>query len=58
MKVGELVGVGDVVAVGVGVTVVAGQVLASSRYWTCGWPSSVITTAEAAVSCAPGSVAT
>jgi len=56
VEVGEAVGV--VVAVGVGVTVVAGQVLASSTYWTCGWPSSVITMAEACMSCAPGLVAT
>jgi hypothetical protein len=36
----------------------AGQVLASSRYWTCVWPASVMTVADACVSCAPGTVAT
>jgi hypothetical protein len=48
---------GGVVLVG-GPDVVAGQVLASSRYWTCAWPFSVITMAAAPTSCAPGSVAT
>jgi hypothetical protein len=48
------------VAVGVlgGVAACAGHVSASSRYWICGWPDSVITVAEACVSCAPGVVAT
>jgi hypothetical protein len=36
----------------------AGQVSASSRYWTCVWPASVVTVADACVSCAPGTVAT
>jgi hypothetical protein len=42
----------------VGVAAPAGQVSASSRFWTCAWLSSVITVAEACVSCAPGKVAT
>jgi hypothetical protein len=48
------------VGVGVlgGVVACAGHVSASSRYWICGWPASVITVAEACVSCAPGVVAT
>jgi hypothetical protein len=54
------VGFGEAVPVGKlnGAGVDAGQVLASSRYWTCGWPSSVLTSADAAVSFAPGQVAT
>lgn len=36
----------------------AGQVLASSRNWTTGWPLAVTTSAPAATSCAPGNVAT
>ena len=41
-----------------GACVCAGQVLASSRYWTCVWPFSVTATADASVSAAPGTVAT
>jgi hypothetical protein len=54
------VGFGEAVPVGRlnGAGVDAGHVLASSRCWTCGWPSSVFTTAAACVSCAPGKVAT
>jgi hypothetical protein len=43
---------------GVAVAAPAGQVLASSRLWTCAWLSSVMTVADACVSCAPGKVAT
>jgi hypothetical protein len=49
VAVGELDGVG---------VAPAGQVSASSRFLTCAWLSSVITVAEACVSCAPGKVAT
>jgi hypothetical protein len=61
---GEGVAVGVLVAVGGGDAVCAppvacaGQVSASSRYWTWVWPASVITVAEACVNCAPGRVAT
>ena len=36
----------------------AGQVLASSRNWTCAWPLTVTTIAAALTNCAPGNVAT
>jgi len=36
----------------------AGQVLASSRNWACGWPLSVTTIAAALTNCAPGNVTT
>ena len=55
---GVAVGEPDVVGVAVAVAAVAGQVSASSRFCTCGSPSSVSTVADAWVSCAPGNVAT
>jgi hypothetical protein len=63
-EVGHGVAVEVLVAVGWGDAVwappvtCAGQVLASSRYWTCVWPVSVMTVADACVSSAPGTVAT
>jgi hypothetical protein len=55
---GPGVAVGEPDEVGVAVAAPAGQVSASSRFCTCAWLSSVITVAEACVSCAPGKVAT
>jgi hypothetical protein len=53
-------GSGEAVPVGqlVGSAAVAGHVLASSMAWICVWPLTVSTVAEAAVSCAPGMLAT
>ena len=55
---GVAVGEPDAVGVAAAVAAVAGQVSASSRFCTCGSPSSVSTLADAWVSCAPGNVAT
>lgn len=56
---GPGVAVGELDVVGVAVAVAAaGQVSASSRFWTCAWPPSVRTVAEACDSCAPANVAT